>query len=209
MRTRIVALVGADGAGKSTQAERLASRLQASGHRTRRVRPVFLLFDPWKLGSSSQRGLSPRRARLHGFAGGGNAYRSKTALRALAGYLYAILCYAYLRTFLRKEEYVVCDRYFYQYFYDISGQWAATFARSFPRPDVVYWLDAPANLLRSRIEKIPNGHEPREYLDAVVRYYRAVAPDLGFVQIDASAAAGAVEETIWNNLMRRAGPFET
>ena len=170
---------------------------------------MFLLFDPWKLGSSSRHGLSPRRARLHGFAGGGNAYRSKTALRALAGYLYAILCYAYLRTFLRKEEYVVCDRYFYQYFYDISGPWAATFARSFPRPDVVYWLDAPANLLRSRIEKIPNGHEPREYLDAVVRYYRAVAPDLGFVQIDASAAAGAVEETIWNNLMRRAGPFET
>lgn len=206
---RIVALVGADGSGKSTQAKRLAERLESSGHRTRRVRPLFLLFDPWRLRSSGHPGLSPRHARLREYANSGKVRRTTSVFRTTAGYLYAILSYAYLRFALRDAEYVVCDRYFYQFFFDLAGASGARFARSFPRPNVAYWLDAPKETLRTRLEKLPNGHETAEYLDAVTWYYRSVAADLGFIRIDASAAERTVEETIWTKLMREVGRSPT
>lgn len=206
---RIIALVGADGTGKSTQAARLAARLAAMGYRTKKVRPVFLLFDPWRLRPGGHAGLSPRRLRLRRERGPGNgdSGRTKEAIVAAAGYIYALLSYAYLRAFLRGTEYVVCDRYFYQYFYDLAGSSADRLARAFPKPHIVFWLDAPPEVLRARIDIPPNGHEMTPYLDTVVGFYRGLAEDLPFVRIDATAGEQSVEEDIWKHLTKGAGSF--
>jgi dTMP kinase len=196
---RIVALVGADGGGKSTQAARLVSALNSSGYRTESVRPLFLLFNPWRLRPEGRSELSPRRRHLRRAGIRGNG-RGGATLRVAIGYLYAVLSYAYLRAYSRDADYVVCDHYFYQFFYDLAGASAGRLAQSFPKPDVVFWLDAPPNLLRARIEKLPNGHEPVAYLESVTEFYRGLASDLQFIRVDATADEGSVADSIWKNL---------
>ncbi|HLQ41767.1 MAG TPA: hypothetical protein VK189_02820 [Thermoplasmata archaeon] len=202
---RIVALVGADGAGKSTQAARLVTQLEAMGYRAERVRPLFLLFNPWRLHPRGSADLSPRWIRLRPDMDRGGVRGLGAALRLAVGYLYAVLSYAYMRTSLRDVDYLVCDHYFYQYFYDLAGESAHRLAQSFPKPDLVFWLDAPPAMLRGRIEKLPNGHEPESYLESVVQFYRSIAVDLQFIRIDATEGERSVTATIWKNLSPEVG----
>ena len=197
----LIALVGADGMGKSTQARRLTDRLLAAGRRARVVRPVFLLFDPWRIRGNGEaiRSVSPRSLRMGG-------PRRTGALRSFVGYVYAVLSYAYMRAFLRRDEFVVCDRYFYQYFYDLAGRAAPRLARAFPRPDVIVWLDGGMELLMSRIDRAPLDPGEREYFKQVLDFYRVLAGELGFVRVDASADERVVGERIWDVLMREVRP---
>ncbi len=198
----LIALVGADGMGKTTQAQRLTDRLVARGYRATCVRPVFLLFDPWRLrdrGAPVPR-LSPRTARMKG--NGGRAGRVAPVL----GYAYAMLTYAYIRTFLRRHEFVVCDRYFYQYFYDLAGRSARNLARSFPKPDLVLWLDGAMDVLLGRIDPAPKNPAEAAYFEDVLEFYRGLASDLGFVRIDAGADETSIGDRIWDALIRGVGP---
>lgn len=198
----LIALVGADGMGKSTQARVLADRLESGGFRATCVRPVFLLFDPWKLRPHSDpvQALSPRERRLRG---------RWAPFASLAGYGYAVLTYAYIRAFLRHNEFVVCDRYFYQYFYDLVGRGARGLARAFPRPDVTFWLDGGLDVLLARVDRPPKDEAEARYFKDILEYYRGIAGDLGFVRIDAAEDAGTVGDRIWDALMREGGPRTT
>jgi len=197
----LIALVGADGMGKSTQARRLGARLAADGRRARVVRPVFLLFDPWRIRRNGPGvpSVSPRTARVAGL------WR-RQALRSVVGYVYAVLTYAYMRTFLRHHEFVVCDRYFYQFFYDLAGRAAPRLARAFPRPDLIVWLDGGMDVLMSRIDRAPLDPGEREYFKEVLDFYRELAGELGFVRVDASADERVVGDWIWDILMREVRP---
>lgn len=198
----LIALVGADGMGKTTQARRLTDRLVAHGYRATCVRPVFLLFDPWRLrdrGASVPR-LSPRIARMEKNGGRAGPFTS------VLGYAYAMLTYAYMRTFLRRHEFIVCDRYFYQYFYDLAGRAARNLARSFPKPDLVLWLDGAMDVLLGRIDTTPKDAAEAAYFEDVLEFYRGLAPDLGFVRIDAGTDESSVGDQIWDALIREVGP---
>jgi len=201
---KLVAIVGADGTGKSTQAEKLAERLTELGRAATCVRPVFLLFDPWRL--RGKRGttpaLSPRLRRV----GNGSASRRRGSIAAsAAGYTYALATYLYMRTHFRGVEFVVCDRYFYQYFFDISGAGATGIAKSFPRPSVVFWLDGDLGIVRERSDTPPTTPAEEKYFEDAFAFYRDLAPSLGFVRIDASRPVEAVAEEIFRVLFERVG----
>ncbi|OGS48820.1 MAG: hypothetical protein A3K68_04370 [Euryarchaeota archaeon RBG_16_68_13] len=201
---KLVAIVGADGTGKSTQAEKLAERLTELGRAATCVRPVFLLFDPWRL--RGKRGttpaLSPRLRRV----GNGSASRRRGSIAAsAAGYTYALATYLYMRTHFRGVEFVVCDRYFYQYFFDISGAGATGIAKSFPRPSVVFWLDGDLGIVRQRSDTPPTTPAEEKYFEDAFAFYRDLAPSLGFVRIDASRPVEAVAEEIFRVLFERVG----
>jgi dTMP kinase len=191
---QLIALVGADGLGKSTQARRLVGRLAEEGHRAACVRPVFVLFDPWRLrGDGAIRSLSPRTIRTRG-------RRRPGPLRALLGYVYAVATYAVLRTAHRRTDYVVCDRYFYQYFYDLYGPRARGLARAFPRPDLTVWLDGSLDTVLSRVDETSMDVREKEYFKDVLGFYRGIAGELRFVRVDASDDERAVSERIWDAL---------
>jgi len=201
---KLVAIVGADGTGKSTQAEKLAERLTELGRAATCVRPVFLLFDPWRL--RGKRGttpaLSPRLRRV----GNGSASRRRGSIAAsAAGYTYALATYLYMRTHFRGVEFVVCDRYFYQYFFDISGAGATGIAKSFPRPSVVFWLDGDLGIVRERSDTPPTTPAEEKYFEDAFAFYRDLAPSLGFVRIDASRPVEAAAEEILRVLLERVG----
>ncbi len=195
---RIVALVGPDGTGKSVQAARLVERLRSQGYRARSVRPVYVLFDPARLRGDADGApaLSPRRRRHRADADGrpGGVEKARSLIFVGLGYGYALATYLWLRAHLRKDEFVVCDRYFYQFFYDLGGPAAGRTAMAFPRPDRAFFLDASPNTLRARK---PEPSDAGDYLDSVVHFYREIAPALGFERIDASADEGSVGEMIW------------
>lgn len=190
---KIVAFVGADGTGKSTQAGMLATRLAREGRRVRSVRPVFLLFDPWKLRGRAPAAevLSPRMQRVAGAGGGGRGDRGGSPLRAAVGYLYALATYVYMRSAFRGLDYLVCDRYLYQYFYDLFGDAAVSVSTAFPRPDVVFWLDGGLELLRRR-SATPMAEEEERYYGRAIAYYRTLAQRLPFVHLDAGADPQAI-----------------
>jgi len=199
---RIVAVVGADGAGKSTQAGLLESRLKARGYKATCVRPVFLLFDPWR--HKDHRGLaravSPRLRRLGRLKGAANG-GSRAGLTPRLGYLYALASYAYLRLALRRWDFVVCDRYFYEFFYDLFGPAGGQVAKSFPRPDLTVWLDASVDRIQERAAERADEEPGRPYLEAIIDYYRGLSPALGFRRIDADGDPDRVSAEIWNVLV--------
>lgn len=202
---RIVAFVGADGTGKTTQAKMLVGRLASQGHRAVYTRPAFLLFNPWGGVPGGRMGLavSPRALRIRTRARASLLRRSlRSGVAMLLGYFYSLATYGMLRLRFRGEEFVVCDRFFYQYFYDIYGPGAANVARCFPCPDLVFWLDGTATLIRSRTDDPLLFEDGGAYVDSVIDMYRKISPELGFRRISADSDPSAVGDAVWKDLVR-------
>jgi thymidylate kinase len=198
---KIVAFDGADGTGKSTQAEILTNRLRADGKRATLIRPVFLLFDPWRIrdGGVVSAAVSPRMQRLGRTDRGLRPNGARPSLRSLLGYVYALATYAYIRLAFRRDDYVVCDRYLYQYLFDVFGPSAASVAKVFPRPDRLFWIDASIDLLRARSEK-PFDEAQVRYYEQVLRFYQDLAGPLQFIRIDAADDVQSIHERALHEL---------
>ena len=210
---RLIALEGADGTGKTTQSLLLVDRLQSMGFRATYVRPVFLMLDPWEHGSTKlAEFVSPRTRRLRaGLGGRGHPARPSVVgiLARLLGYLYAMAFYGLLRARYRGEEFVVCDRFFYQYFYDLYGPTAVKLARAFPKPNLMVWLDGSVEPLRSRKRDEEVTEERSEYMDSVLKLLRTLARDLNFHRVDARGDVKAQGEAIWRIVMHGVAGCET
>ncbi len=193
--------------GKTTQAALLSSRLRAGGYDAASVQPLLVLFDPWGGAPDSRMGksLSPRLQRARTNETGKRGVSLARTSRALLGAAYAAVSYAFLRLRFRRHQVVVCDRYFYQYFYDLFGDSAEGFALMFPRPDLAYWLDGSPDLVRARTadENLQGDWGP--YYQALMQYFRRIAGPLRFVRIDASATPEAISESIWSDLVAAIG----
>ncbi len=183
----------------------LVDRLAATGHRARYVRPAFVLFNPWATGSGSEMALavSPRVLRVRSATGTASVRRSLVAaLTMLVGYFYSLATYGVLRLRFRKEEFVVCDRFFYQYFHDIYGPGASNVAKCFPRPDLAFWVDGSVSLIRSRTNDPLLFENGGAYLDSVIEMHRRISGDLGFHRIRAELDPTALGQAVWEDLLR-------
>ncbi len=132
------------------------------------------------------------------------------AMIRVFGYLYAAITYCYLRTLLSKEEFIVCDRYFYQYFYDLFGPGGAeSIALSFPRPDFIIWLDGSIELICSRIDRQPCHEGEIGYLKSVIRTYRNLSRPLAFIRIDIGMDERSIADAVWRAIIGEVGSCET
>jgi thymidylate kinase len=130
--------------------------------------------------------------------------RASAGVFGLLGYLYGLASYAALRLTQRTVDIVVCDRYFYQFFYDLYGPSAWKVAGAFPRPDLVVWLDVGPEALADRLRGGPDGAE-MSYLTSVIEFYRRAAETLGFRRIDGGAQETQVAEAIWRTVTEDMG----
>lgn len=197
-RLRIVALIGIDGSGKTTQAHRLADALTAAG-----VPATY-----WQ--NAGGRRWFGRLARKLGrrdaqrLLGRDGMLFAESALRWLA------IARALLRSRLRSRV-AVMDRYAVCQYASIRAhgggrRWeglARLLYRVFPKPDVTFLLAVEPGEAYQRIEVRGTDHESIDYLAAGAAAYRSLPESPGFLVIDANRGPDEVTRAIWAALRER------
>jgi dTMP kinase len=186
---------GLDGAGKSTQVERLAARLAASGH------TVCATREPTD-------GPHGRKIRALSAAGAELAPEEELALFVADRAEHARTC---LRPELAAGHVVVCDRYALS---TVAYQGARGLdprailersERDFPVPDLVILLcldpDRGLERVQSRGEARNLAFEKRDFLERADAVFRSIERDY-LVRIDAQAPPDDVERAVVDAVRR-------
>lgn len=188
-RPAIVAFVGIDGAGKTTQARWLADWLTS-----RDVRATY-----WQ--NAGARLILGRLARRLGRADAVDLLGRTGFLTVEASVRWLAIGRALLRSRLSRRV-AVMDRYSYcQYAImrargDRGERLARAWYALYPRPDVVVFLALAPVEARRRIEVRGYDTEELSYLSAVDAAYRALPESAGFVVVDADVPQEAVAAAV-------------
>jgi dTMP kinase len=196
----VVAIVGVDGAGKTTQAQLLAAWLTANGHRA----------DYWQnAGGRRWFGRLARHVGLRdaqGLLGVGGMLLIESILRWLA------IARALVRSKLRRRI-AIMDRYSWCQYASIRAHGAASgvpddrrtrrrewLARRlyglYPEPDLTCFLALSPGQAYARIEARGTDHEDLAYLTAADAAYRSLPESSRFVVIDANRSPAEVHRAI-------------
>ena len=207
----MVALVGIDGSGKTTQAHRLAAALTAAG-----------VPASYRQNAGGRRFLSRLAARLpfaryarradrpdaHRLLGRRGTLLAESVLRWLA------ICRGLLWS-LAAGRIAVMDRYSYCQYVSLRahgvaggrmtlGERVARLAYGvFPRPAVTFLLDVDPREAWRRVEARGTDHERIVDLAAGAAAYRALPEAAGFTVIDANQAPDAVADALLAALTAR------
>ena len=203
----IVAIIGPDGCGKTTQATMLVDRLVDRGHEAIYVRPVFVLLNILTRSKNNDTSpISPRETRTsktsdsHGHEW---AFSPRRVFMCLLGYPYALATYILIKFYLSRAKIVVCDRYFYQFFFDLFGDWSETVIKFFPRPDITFFIDGDLDLFYSRMDDSFDVSVSRRYYTGVLDLYRNTSKRYGFIQMDANLDKESINNSIFRQLIER------
>jgi dTMP kinase len=183
---RIIAIVGIDGAGKTTQAQLLAGWLTAHGH------PA----DYWQNAGGrrwfGRLGRRLGRRDAQGLLGVAGMLFVESVLRWLA------IARALVRSRVRRRI-AVMDRYSWCQYASIRAhrgrreRFARRLFRIFPAPDLTCFLAVPPGTAYARVEARGTDHESLDFLAAADAAYRTLPEADRFVVIDASRDPAAVQ----------------
>ena len=187
----------------------LADRLKKNGYEVAYVRPVYVLLGLIRLGGGDRNSVSPRRAHVSKILNK-KLFRMRRALMSLLGYPYAIATYIFMKFYLGRNKIIVCDRYFYQFFFDLFGDWSKNIIKIFPRPDITFFLDGDLDLFYSRMGNSFDASVDRDYYTEVISLYRRISQKYGFIQIDANLNKEAINDVMFMHLTKgiRRGRYE-
>ena len=195
-----MAIEGVDGSGKTTQAKMLGDRLKKNGYETTYVRPIYVLLNLVHLGGGDKNSVSPRRTRVS------NKKSSimQRALMGLFGYPYSLVTYISMKL-MSRNKIIVCDRYFYQFFFDLFGDWSDKIVTFFPKADVTFFLDGDLDLFYSRMNDFFDASVDRDYYTDVLNLYRRISQKYGFIQVDANLNKESINDIIFMHLTKVIG----
>ncbi len=204
----IVAVVGIDGCGKTTQAKMLVSSLRSMGYDAEYVRSEFLLlellngFGEEKVMSR----LSPRKARNRNTAQeNGRSSNARRAVIGLLGYLYALTTYLVIAFQSSRKKIVVCDRYFLQFFYNLFGRRADLAIDLFPKADITFFLEGSLEILYSRMRDPSDKSTSTSYYTDVEEMFEEVSKKYGFIRVDASVNADLIGKELLQKVVDACG----
>lgn len=176
-RGAVIALVGMDGVGKTTQARRLTARLAERG-----------IPADYHLAASGRRVLSNMAKRLGAgdsveLLGANLALRAETAMRRLN------------LSWSLRADLLIADRYTYCQFARTRmlcpeiEPWVRKAMRGIPRPAITLYLDMPPELASDRVTTRGIDEEPVERLRALSAAYRSLPEFETFTLVDATGTA--------------------
>ncbi len=191
-----MAIEGIDGSGKTTQAKILVDRLNKIGSPSVYVSPVFVLLNFFKIAKKDGASrFSPRKSRTKHTDYSSNSKKKST--KSMLGYFWAYLSYAFIKVRYRNKI-VVCDRYFYQFFYDLFGGENKLIQR-FPKPNMVFFLKGDLNLFYSRMTDLSDASVNAVYYQRVLSFYNGVLDNNCFM-LNANCSKDAISDEIFNTL---------
>jgi thymidylate kinase len=201
-----VAIEGIDGCGKTTQAKMLIDRLENEGYKAMCVQPVFILLNMLTRSKGNNIApISPRKTRTSEMSNSDKhekRFRTKKLFMSLLGYPYALVTYIFIKFYLSRNKIVVCDRYFYQFFFDLFSNWSENIIKIFPRLDITFFLDGNLDTFYSRMDNSFDASVDRDYYMDVLNLYRKISQKYGFVKIDASLNKEAINDVIFMHLIK-------
>ena len=204
-----MAIEGVDGCGKTTQAKMLVDRLKKGGYKTVYAQPVFILLNILDRSKGNDVALiSPRKARTSQMSNSDKhrkRFFSKKLFMTLLGYPYALTTYIFIKFYLGRNKIVVCDRYFYQFFFDLFGNRSQNVIKFFPRPDITFFLDGDLDFFYSRMDDSFDAHVSKDYYSEVINLYRKIFKKYGFIQIDAKLNKEVINNIISMHLTKEIG----
>lgn len=199
----IIALIGIDGCGKTTQAKMLLSRLTNEGFHALYIQPILSFLNLPILSKIKENScISPRINATKEFSKSekGHSHKKKNLIKKwffiFFGYFYAICSYLLIRLF-SSNNIVICDRFFYQFFYDIYGEHALMVSRFFPRPNLVFFLDIQPELAYSRMASEYDTSIKMDYYSSVTEFYNKLNKYYSFKKMDANVGQDGLNEKIF------------
>ena len=205
----IIAIVGIDGSGKTTQCHLLADRLKANGQRAVCIRPIYLLVDSLSRLSRNKfenyLSISPRRLSTSSVGKSNNnglSYSLKKAFLLFFGTVYVFSTCIYLKLFIGRNKIVICDRYFIQFLYDLFRENAELFLKLIPKADLTFYIDGSIALLSSRMSQSFDRSVKEEYYINLNSFFKHIAKDNNFIVISADINKEDISEIIYNRVDR-------
>lgn len=196
----VIAIEGIDGSGKTTQAKMLVDRLKKEGYDATYMRPIFIILsllhlDPGRVFSPRITNTSSIQKKKH--------YGVIRVLIGLLGYLYALVTYLLLVYYSRNDKLVICDRYFYQFFFDLLGSQSNFVIDFFPRPDITFFLDSNVNKLYSRMTSQYDLSISREYYLKILDLYKNISRKHKFIVVDGDMSREDILNFIYLKLVEK------
>ncbi len=198
----IIAIIGPDGCGKTTQARVLVDRLNREGYKAIYVNPNYFLINSMFRTKLHNIFFSPRRNRTNSLKSSRNIIaKARSLLSALLCYLYALLSRGYM-AFVAKHKIIVCDRYFYQFFYDLFGDLSNRVSNFFPRPDITFFLNTSLEILYSRMQSAFDKSVNKDYYIAVINLLKKLSQKYSFVEIEAGQNEKIISDIIFEKVKK-------
>jgi dTMP kinase len=197
LRARLIALIGIDGAGKTTQAARLAQWLVAKGistelHRNASTLPLRVVMTDI--------------ARAQGKVGFEDLVGARTAKLIISALKWTTMRNV-VDVLEGRADVVVIDRYSYcqiagaRHFDLGDEQLVRDLFASLPTPDLTLFLDAAPAIALERIEARGSDQSDLGELSGLRAAYLDLPEAQGFTMIDASAAVEDVHAAIRRQVM--------
>lgn len=191
MSAFLIAIEGVDGSGKTTQVEALHTALDEEGYKVVTLRPMYEIIELFPIDVENH--VSPRRSATESTKGTLKQERASIFI-ILAGLLYSLVSVLWIR-FVYRETIVVCDRYFYQMFFDLLGLKARRLAAIFPPPEITVVLDMDIDNSLDRLDQF-DSQVQREYYEQVAEYYRGLSTRGSVEHVRADDGVDEVHERI-------------
>jgi len=97
----------------------------------------------------------------------------------------------------------VCDRYFHQFFFDLLGRFGLRVLAIFPKPDIIFFLDAELAPLYARMINSFDASTDKEYYEQVLAFYGDAANRHNFVVLNALSSKEDINEQILREVQVR------
>lgn len=171
----IIAIVGPDASGKTTQANLLTERLQASGYDARYVHGLYYFSNVFPRANQFREKVGPRQLRTKRQEEDRPLYRVFRTLFSWFGYLFAWITVLFVSLWYRNQI-VVFDRFYHQFFYDIYGPTGVQLSRTLPTPWRVIYLEAESDTIRPRLSTVDKSADD-SYYETVIDHYAICATE--------------------------------
>ena len=205
----MICFVGIDGSGKTTHALALCRELSAKGINCMYVRPRYALlrflpsiFREW---GDKHTYISPRNIMIPS-----EIQKTRKVSRyvrifkiplTLFFLIYASFTYFLDIRPLLSEFIIVCDRYFFDWLYNLWGKVATALTHLLPKPNLVVLLDIPVATALSRMHDIEDKSISPNYYRSLQSWYLVLARQREFFVIDSSSDFEKTKQQILNRIL--------